>query len=118
MLDKIKNTYERRHELHGNLITKGLKQLMLDECGAVTMSKIGYEAIGILVLVVIWAIIPEVGVIITQNLNANTTGTEWADAPSAAGLWTQTAPMMQACIIIVIVGLILKVIYDLRQNRA
>lgn len=116
-IEKLKKTWNKRHQLYGDLMMKGFKQVMLDECGAVTMSKIGYEAIGILVLVVIYAIIPSVGVIITTNLHSNLTGTEWENSPSAAELWTQTAPMLQACIVIVIVGLILKVIYDLRKGN-
>lgn len=125
MIEKIKNTYRRRHEIQANLILNGFKQVMLDECGSVSVSKIGQEAIGVLVLVVIFAIIPMVGDIITRNLaisdvpgiNGTKVASPWASSPSGLSLWNQTAPILQAAIIIVIVGLILKVIYDLRVGN-
>jgi hypothetical protein len=87
---------------------------MNDNLGAVSMTTIGKEAIGILVLIVIWAIIPEVGVIITNGFNRDCSRTDFGKAYDVTDLyfWMQ-AP---APFIVLIVVLILRIIYDLKQN--
>lgn len=95
-----------------------LKEEMKDAHGAVTISKIGFEAIGILVLVVVWLLIPFLGNAITTAMGNIDANSEWANAPAGAEMWTSIAPILQTAVIVVIVGLILKVIYDLRANRS
>ena len=95
-----------------------LKEEMKDAHGAVTISKIGFEAIGILVLVVVWLLIPFLGNAITTAMGTLPEGSAWANAPKGAEMWTSIAPILQTAVIVVIVGLILKVIYDLRANRS
>lgn len=94
-----------------------LKEEMKDAHGAVTISKIGFEAIGILVLVVVWLLIPFLGNAITTAMGNIDNTSEWYNAPAGAEMWTSIAPILQTAVIVVIVGLILKVIYDLRANR-
>ena len=94
-----------------------LKEEMKDAHGAVTISKIGFEAIGILVLVVIWMLIPYLGNAIQDAMGNIATTSEWANASSGADMWNTVAPILQTAVIVCIVGLILKVIYDLKTSR-
>ena len=132
MIEKIRDIYRRRHEIQANFYFNGFKQVMLDECGSVSVSKIGQEAIGILILVVIFAIVPMLGSIVSLNLNVpptiqrynvsnaqmETVANPWSSVPNGTAMWAQVAPILQAAIIIIIIGLILKVIYDLRSGTS
>ena len=116
--------------------------MILDECGSVDMSKIGHEAIGVLALIVIFTIIPIVGSLISSSLVIpnitetvfvgykdpinNTTPvyenisklSPWVDGmPSGINLWEQIGPIFQISAVIVIVGFILKVIYDFKTSN-
>ena len=114
-IENLKEIYRRRNDIYVKYLSKGFKGVLLDEYGSVSMSKIGTEAIGILVLVVIFSLIPNISSVITTNLNT-TLAAGWEKAPSGASLWSQTAPILQAAVIIVVVGLILKVIYNVRAG--
>lgn len=101
---------------HGILTT--LKDEVQNIDGAVTLMKIGVEAIAALILIVIWVLIPQIGSAIEDNMPAINSTSEWAASPAGYDLWAQIEPMLRVCIIVVIVALVLKVIYDLRQNSA
>lgn len=99
---------------HGVLTT--LKEEAKNIDGAVTLMKIGVEAIAALILIVIWVLIPQIGSAIEDNMPAINSTSEWAASPAGYDLWAQIEPMLRVCIIVVIVALVLKVIYDLRQS--
>lgn len=99
---------------HGVLHT--LKEEFKNVDGAVTLMKIGIEAIAALILIVIWVLIPQIGSAIEDNMPAINETSQWANSPAGYELWAQIEPMLRVCIIVVIVALVLKVIYDLRQT--
>lgn len=101
---------------HGILTT--LKDEVKNIDGAVTLMKIGVEAIAALILIVIWVLIPQIGSAIEDNMPSINETSQWASSPAGYDLWAQIEPMLRVCIIVVIVALVLKVIYDLRQNSA
>ena len=101
----------------------GFKQVMAEEIAnhdaegkKVNMAMIGAEAVSILVLIVIFMIIPFIGNAISEAMGEITSGA-WSSAPNGSALWTTIAPILQTACIVVVVGLILKVIYDLRAGQ-
>ena len=116
MIEKIKDVYLRRHEIRANLYLNGFKQVILDECGSVDMSKIGHEAIGVLALIVIFTIIPIVGSLIENSMSLPD-GSKWANVTSGIKLWEQIGPIFKIAAVIVIVGFILKIIYDFKTSN-
>ena len=107
-------------ELAKKSMALGFKKTMAEEIanheGKVNMAMIGAEAVSILVLIVVFMIIPFIGNAITEAMGSITTG-PWSNAPNGAGLWGSVAPILQTACIVVVVGLILKVIYDLRAGQ-
>lgn len=99
----------------------GFKQTMKEEIknreGRVSMAMIGAEAVSILVLIVVFMIIPFIGQAISNAMGNIDVNSPWANAPNGTSLWSSVAPILQTACIVVVVGLILKVIYDLRQNQ-
>jgi len=99
----------------------GFKQTIKEEIknreGKVSMAMIGAEAVSILVLIVVFMIIPFIGSAIENAMGAIPANSNWANSPDGTGLWKSVAPILQTACIVVVVGLILKVIYDLRQNQ-
>lgn len=91
-----------------------LKSELKNVDGAITLMKIGIEAISALILIVIWVLIPQIGSAIEDNMPSIDSASEWASSPAGYDLWVQIEPMLRVCIIVVIVALVLKVIYDLR----
>ena len=115
--------------------------------GKVNMAMIGAEAVSVLVLIVIFMIIPFIGNAITTAMSIpakfiergsaegthtsaglpatgaeathilNPAWTEWYEVANGVELWTTLAPILQTACIVVVVGLILKVIYDLRAGQ-
>lgn len=87
--------------------------------GAVTISKIGMECVGILVLIVVLILIPTIGAAITAAMPTIESTSPWAGHEGdAAGLWDSVAPIVTVCVLVCLVGLVLKVIFDLRQARS
>ncbi|MDD3098878.1 MAG: hypothetical protein PHW36_00820 [Bacilli bacterium] len=117
MLDKLKSTWSHRHELKASVQEKGLKQTVLNESGAVNMTLLGAEAIGILILVVIWTIIPYIGSTLTEAIPAINESSAWYGVSDGASLWIQAEPMLRICVIVVIVGLVLSVVLTLRKGK-
>lgn len=105
-------------DMQTNGVLATLKTEVKNANGAVTLGKIGMEAIAALILIVIWVLIPQIGSAITDNMPAINSSSEWAEyAGSGTELWGQIEPMLRVCIIVIIVALILKVIYDLRDQN-
>lgn len=98
----------------------GFKTTMREEIesrkGKVSMTTIGAEAVSILVLIVVFMIIPFIGNAIANAMGNIDANSPWANSPNGAALWKTLAPILQTACVVVVVGLILKVIYDLRSN--
>lgn len=98
-------------------IIPALKAEVKNVSGAITLGKIGMEAVSALILIVIWVLIPQIGSAITDNMPDIADGSTWANyTNSGIELWAQVEPMLRVCIIVIIVALILKVIYDLKGS--
>lgn len=94
------------------------KREFADAKGAVTVSKIGLEAVGILVLIVILILIPTIGSAIQSAMPTIESTSPWAGHEGdAAGLWESVAPIITVCVLVCLVGLVLKVIFDLRAAK-
>lgn len=105
-------------DMQTNGVLATLKTEVKNVTGAVTLGKIGMEAIAALILIVIWVLIPQIGSAITDNMPDIAEGSDWANyTNSGIELWSQIEPMLRVCIIVIIVALILKVIYDLRDQN-
>lgn len=105
-------------DMQTNGVLATLKTEVKNVTGAVTLGKIGMEAIAALILIVIWVLIPQIGSAITDNMPDIAAGSDWANyTNSGIELWSQIEPMLRVCIIVIIVALILKVIYDLRDQN-
>lgn len=85
--------------------------------GKVNMARLGVEAIGVLVLVVIWTLIPQIGAAITTGMPDLPAGSAWAAAGNGTSLWIQAEPMLRICVIVLIAALILAVIFELRAGK-
>jgi len=117
MFNKIKSAWARRQEVKASLQAVGLKQTVLNESGAVNMSLIAAEAIGILVLTVIWSIIPYIGSSLESTMPAVNETSPWYGAASGSTLWLQAEPMLRICIIVMIIALVLTVVMGLKRNN-
>lgn len=94
------------------------KRELADAKGAVTISKIGLEAVGILVLIVILILIPTIGNAIQAAMPTIAESSAWAEfTEDAANLYGSVAPIITVCVLVCLVGLVLKVIFDLRANK-
>lgn len=120
MIPKIENLKKGTKIMACDMQAEGiiptLKSEMKNVDGAVTLMKIGVEAIAALILVVIWVLIPQIGSAITDNMPSINETSQWASSPAGYDLWAQIEPMLRVCVIVVIVALVLKVIYDLRGS--
>ena len=111
----------RGHQLRDDLATRGFKHLMLDECGSMSIDGLAKEAIAVLVLIIIFAIVPKIGMMVSGSLSnvgtvdANITKA-WAGAPDGAALWTQMAGIIQIAAVILIVAVIIRAIYRFKQQ--
>lgn len=114
---KIKNeivSMAKRSMTNG--FTKTIKEELANADGKINMTRIGMEAIGVLVLVVIWTLIPQIGNAITAGMPTIPSGSGWDVAPNGTSLWTQAEPMLRICVIVLIAALILAVIFELRAG--
>lgn len=86
--------------------------------GVVSIGMIAAEAISILILIVVLVLIPTIGAAITDNMpKINETSPWYEHQGSGASTWGQVSPLLTVAVIVVIIGLVLKVIWDLKQNR-
>lgn len=111
------NTKALACDMMSNGVMPTLKKELASVDGAITLGKIGMEAISALILIVIWVLIPQIGSAITDNMPSISADSAWNNVTSSGiELWGQVEPMLRVCVIVVIVALILKVIYDLKGS--
>ena len=85
--------------------------------GAVSIGKIAAECISILILIVVLVLIPQIGSAIEDNMPPMNATSAWKEyAGNGADTWGTVSPLVTVCVIVCLIGLVLKVIYDLRQN--
>lgn len=99
-----------------NGFVKTMKEEFSNTEGKVNMARLGVEAIGILVLVVIWTLIPVIGSAITKGMPA-VTDAAWTAAGNGTSLWTTAEPLLRVCVIVLIAALILAVVFELRAGK-
>lgn len=99
-----------------NGFMKTIKEEFANTDAKMNMTRIGFEAVGVLVLVVIWTLIPQIGSAITTGMGTELAG-GWASAPNGTSLWLQAEPMLRICVIVLIAALILAVIFELKAGK-
>lgn len=93
------------------------REALQNATGAVNIGMIAAEAISILILIVVLVLIPTIGSAVGDNMPAIKTGSAWANySTSGATTWGQISPLITVAVIVCIIGLVLKVIYDLKKN--
>lgn len=112
-VNNLKQTWNNRDQILSDVQTVGLKGAITNAKGAISMTKLGAEVIGIVILCVIVAICPVICDAITKAL-PNVTG-DWGDV-TANSMFTTLIPMVQVCAIILIAALVIKAIYDFKKN--
>lgn len=94
------------------------KQAFADAHGVVSIGMIAAEAISILILIVVLVLIPTIGSAIEDNMPAINSTSHWAEYTGAgASTWGQVSPLITVAVIVCIIGLVLKVIWDLKRNN-
>ena len=110
----MKETWSNRDQLRADIQTVGFKNAVTNAKAKVSMTTLGAELIGIVILCVIVAICPVICDAIVKAL-PNTTG-DWGDV-TANSLFTTLVPMVSVCAIILLAALVIKAIYDFRKNN-
>ena len=104
----------RKGELMADMKANGFKSALTNAFGGMSISKLGVEAIGILVLVIIFILCPVIGdAVFSAMPEVNTT--TWGDV-TGPELWSTLSPMIQVTAIVLIAALVIKAIYDFRQG--
>lgn len=100
-----------------NGFIKTMKGEFTNTEGKINMIRLGSEAIGVLTLVIIWSLIPQIGNAVTSGMPAIDPSSGWAEAANGTALWMQAEPMLRICVIVLIAALILAVIFELRAGK-
>lgn len=106
------------HRSMANGFFNTMKNEFANTEGRVNMARLGTEAVGILVLVVIWTLIPQIGNAVTTGMPAIPAGSGWAGAANGSSLWLSAEPMLRVAVIVLVAALILAVIMELRQAKS
>ena len=81
------NYFERCYKLAQKMMNNGIAETLKEEFsnahGAVTLSRLAFEAIGALILVIILILVPRLGSTIESGMPAIPEGSEWAGASGA-----------------------------------
>ena len=112
-IQNLKETWAHRDEIMFDVQTAGLKSAITNAKAKVSMTTLGAEVIGIVILCVIIAICPVICDKIATALP--TTNGSWGDV-TANSLFTTLIPMVQVCAIILIAALVIKAIYDFKKQ--
>ena len=93
------------------------KEALKNTHGAVNIGMIAAEAISILILIVVLVLIPTIGSAVGDNMPEISNTSAWHEyADSGASTWGQVSPLITVAVIVCIIGLVLKVIYDLKRK--
>lgn len=97
-----------------NGIVKTLKEEFSNAHGAVTMSRLAFEAIGALILVIILILVPRLGATIEDGMPALPDNSTWSST-AGGDIWGQLEPMFTVAALVIVVGIIIRVVYALRE---
>lgn len=111
----LKRVQALANKMKTNGISATLKEEFSNAHGAVTLSRLAFEAIGALILVIILVLVPRLGSTIETGLGALPEGTNWS-AGSGAEMWGQLEPMFTVAAIVIVIGMVIRVIYGLRDQ--
>lgn len=113
------NYFERCYKLAQKMMNNGIAETLKEEFsnahGAITLSRLAFEAIGALILVIILLLVPRLGSAIESGMPALPEGSEWAGATGGAEMWGQLEPMFTVAAIVIVIGMVIRVIYGFRE---
>lgn len=100
-----------------NGFIKTMKGEFANTEGKINMARLGAEAIGVLTLVIIWTLIPQIGNAVTSGMPTIDPSSGWADVANGTSLWQNAEPLLRVCVVVLIASLILAVIFELRAGK-
>lgn len=103
-------------KMMNNGIVKTLKGEFSNAHGAVTMGRLAFEAIGALIFVIILILVPRLGATIESGMPALPSDSSWGSA-SGGEVWSQLEPMFTVAALVIVVGMIIRVVYALRDTN-
>ena len=106
--------YKLAQKMKNNGIAETLKEEFSNAHGAVTLSRLAFEAIGALILIIILILVPRLGSTIEDGMPAINETSQWAGA-SGVDVWGQLEPMFTVAAIVIVIGMVIRVIYGLRD---
>lgn len=113
----VKDMIQKAKEVRSKGFLKHYAEEFKKAEGAVSIGKIAAECISILILIVVLVLIPQIGSAIEDNMPAIDANSSWKEyAGNGAETWGTVSPLITVCVIVALIGMVLKVIYDLRQN--
>lgn len=110
----LKRVQALANKMMTNGISATLKEEFSNAHGAVTLSRLAFEAIGALILVIILILVPRLGSTIESGM-PDVTDPNWTSA-SGADMWGQLEPMFTVAAIVIVIGMVIRVIYGLRDQ--
>lgn len=117
MTFNLSSLKEKALQVYNEGYLKHYKEAFKNASGAVTISKIAAEAISILILIVVLVLIPLIGSSVEDNMPAINSTSAWkVYEGGGASTWGVVQPLLTVCVIVAIIALVLKVIYDLKQK--
>lgn len=119
-MKKMKKYAERVNALAHKMMSHGIAATLKEEFanahGSVTLSRLAFEAIGALILVIILLLVPRLGSTIEEGLPDLPAESAWGNF-SGSGLWGQLEPMFTVAAIVIIIGMVIRVIYGLKNTE-
>ncbi len=109
----------RCRNLATKMMNNGIKNTLKEEFsnahGSVTMRQLAFEAIGALILVVILILVPRLGASIEDGLPAIPENSSWVGTTDGGSIWGQLEPMFTVAALVIIIGIVIRVVYGLRD---
>lgn len=93
---------------------------------ALSINNLTKEAISVLILIIVFAIVPKIGLMISTSMEhiggeptseaGKAAAAAWAASPSGSTLWTQMAGIIQIAAVILIVAIIIRAVYQFKND--
>ena len=113
----VKDMIQKAKEVRSKGFLKHYAEEFKNAEGAVSIAAIAAECISILILIEVLVLIPQIGSAIEDNMPDIPTNSSWTEYTGAgADTWGTVSPLVTVCVICCLIGLVLKVIYDLRRD--
>lgn len=111
----LKRVQALANKMMTNGISATLKEEFSNAHGAVTLSRLAFEAIGALILVIILILVPRLGSTIESGMPDLPAESAWGNG-TGAEMWGQLEPMFTVAAIVIVIGMVIRVIYGLRDQ--